>query len=90
MHGSAYWPQEAKTFQSCLCPAVGVGTIFANHLWVEAPGIQSKSAITHFHFDIGFPRPSCPALEYVGTLDKDSCWLIFVLSLPSSLVPLVI
>ena len=45
MHGSAYWVQDAKTLQSCLCPAVGVGKIFTNYLWVEASGIQLKSAI---------------------------------------------
>lgn len=70
MHGSAYWPLEAKTLQSCLCPAVGVGTIFANHLWVEAAGIQSKLAIAYLDIDIAFPGPSHPALEYVGTFSQ--------------------
>ena len=32
------------------------------------------------------PSPSRPALESVGTLDRNSCWWIFVLSLPSGLV----
>ena len=61
MHGSACWPQEAKTLQSCSCAAVGVGRIFANHLWIEAFGIQSKPAIA-YHLPKSFA--SCTRIRW--------------------------
>ena len=78
MHGSVCWSQMAKTLQSSLCAAVGVGRITCgSRLLASNPSQLSPITST---------SPSRHAPESVGAPDRNSCWSIFDFSYRGALV----